>query len=111
MAASGHRRGQGGRVGVDLLAGALLGDRDQEAILVLAVEGLERQTRQDSVLGEPLDDAVRRLGKLKRELLEEGRAEAEPHARDLRERRRGVMRLGYRQLAHLPDAALAHDGY
>src|SRR5215468_7698671 len=111
MAASGHRGGQGGRVGVDLLARALLRHRHEEAVLVGAVEGPERHAGQDLVLEQALHHALGRLGQLERELLEEGRAELELHPGDLAERLRRVVRLGRGELARLAQADLAHDGH
>src|SRR5262245_66616065 len=59
--ASGHRRGQRAAVVVDLLARPLLGDGDEEAILVLAIERLQGQAGQDLVLHETAHHALRRL--------------------------------------------------
>src|SRR6266540_5350131 len=106
MARSGHRRGQRGRVGVDVVLRALLGYRDQQAVLVSAVERLERDARQDLLFRQALDDALRGLRQLERELLEERRAVAQPNARNAGERLRRVMRLGHRELADLPEPAL-----
>src|SRR5207249_1141768 len=47
MGASGHRHGQGGRVGADVIACALFRDRHEEAVLVRPVQRLEGHPCED----------------------------------------------------------------
>src|SRR5262245_52094233 len=98
--ASRHRRGQRAAVAVDLLARPLLGDGDEQTVLVVPIQRLERQAAEDSILDEASHHSLRRLGELERELLEERRGETHTDAGDLAEFRRGVVRLGERELAH-----------
>src|SRR5262245_54959934 len=70
--ASRHRRRKRAAVFVDLRPRPLLGDRNQEAILVLAIERFEWQAGQDLVFHETPHHSLRRLRELDRELLEEG---------------------------------------
>src|SRR5262245_8446311 len=104
------RRGQRAGEAVDLLAGSLLRHRHEQAVAVAAVERLERQPRQDLLLHEALDDALRRLRELERELLEKGRPETEANTGYLAPLGGRVVRLGKRQLADGAKALLAHDG-
>src|SRR5438093_13469499 len=98
IVASGHRRGQRGRIRVDLLSRALLGHGHEETVLVGSVEELEGNAGENLVLEQALGHALRRLGQLEGELLEKGRAELELYPRNSGKRFRGVVSLGRRQL-------------
>src|SRR5712691_9519072 len=100
IAMSGHRPDERVSERVDLLPAPLLGHGHEQAVLQRAVERLERHAREDSVSQEFPDDALGRLRQFERELLEVGRAEAEPHTGHLGELARRVVSLRRGQFPH-----------
>src|SRR2546429_6596709 len=100
------------RVGerVDLVSRPLLGHRHEQGVLQGPVELPERHPGEDPIAQQPLDHPLGRLRELERELLEAGRAEAEPHAGDPGEPLRGVVRLRRRALPRPHQPLLAQRG-